>query len=188
MPKVTVTVVKRPWWERDSKKKIAALLILWVVLEACVSTGNYSPDMPDLFLGKILLRLENYGSRSGTYTTGVYASFKNKETGVVTSFGLDHEGYFETSQLDAGVYILTGLWVDQLVVPLTQNFNLPMNFEFRIERNQVNVFGQLTLTLDQEGQSKSELNLKVEEMKVFFVTKAPGSEWLNKSWRPIRRP
>jgi hypothetical protein len=169
-------------------KKVAVawlfLLLFLLLLASCRSLGNYTADMPDLLVGRIRLRLENYGPRTGTYSTGIFAMFKNKETGVVSSFGLDSEGYFESSTLDEGTYVFTGLFVGQFALPNTRSFDIPMEVEINIERGQVNVFGDLILTMDQEGKAKSEINVKVEDMKAFFATKTSNSQWLEKHWRP----
>lgn len=166
-------------------KKLFVLLLVASVLAGCASVGSYTADMPDLFLGKIQLRLENYGPRTGVYTKGVYASFKNTESGVVSSVALDSEGYFETSSLDEGAYLFTGLWVDQLVIPQTRSFRIPTEMKLSIMRDQVNVFGDLTLTYDQSGKAKAELDSRVEAMKAFFATKASSSPWLEKHWRSV---
>jgi hypothetical protein len=61
------------------KKALVAVAII-AALSSCASFGSYSSSMPDLFLGKIQLALENYGSRTGTYTKGIYANFRSKDT------------------------------------------------------------------------------------------------------------
>ena len=166
-------------------RKSAVVLFIIASLAACASSGSYSPDMPDLLVGKIQLHMENYGDRTGTYTTGVYATFKGKGTEALYSCALDSDGFFSSTTLDEGDYIFTGLWIDQLVIPRTRSFSIPFKSEITIKRGQVNVFGELIVTYNQAGKSRVEANGNIEDMKALFALKAPDSPWLQKSWRSV---
>jgi hypothetical protein len=166
-------------------KKMLIVLLVAASLAACASSGSYSADMPDLFIGKIQLRLENYGARTGTYTKGVYATFKSKDTEAPASCALDSDGYFESSSFDEGTYIFTGLWIDQLVIPQTRSFRITMDREITIKKGEVNAFGELVVTYNQSGKITVELNPSIENMKAIFVGKSSDSPWLQKSWRSV---
>ena len=167
------------------KKTFIAIAII-AALSSCASFGSYSSSMPDLFLGKIQLALENYGSRTGTYTKGIYANFRSVDTGTVTALALDSDGFFESSSLDEGTYVFEGLFVQEFAVPYTRSFRVPFSAsKLSIQKGQVNVFGDLLITWNQSGKSKYEFNGRLENMKALFATKAPNSPWLSRPWRSV---
>ena len=165
-------------------KKAVIVVAIIAALPSCVSFDSYSASMPDLFLGKIQLYLENYGSRTGTYTKGIYANFRSMDTGLVTALALDNDGFFESSGLDEGTYVFEGLFVEEFAVPRTRSFRVPFNaVEISIQKGQVNVFGDPLITWNQSGKTKLEFNGRLENMKGLFATKAPNSPWLKRPWR-----
>jgi hypothetical protein len=171
---------------KQSGLLLTVVVLFTLVLAGCASFGHYSPDMPDCFIGRIHLHLLDYGPRTGIYARGIYASIKNKETGDVSSFALDSDGFFASYDLEAGTYLFEGLFVDQFVLPNTRNFHISFKeFELTIEKDQVNVFGDLVVSYVQSGKTTSDWNIQVDDMKALFAAKAPDSQWLTKPWRSV---
>jgi hypothetical protein len=171
---------------KEAGMKKIGLGLFVVLLAGCASFGRYDADMPDLFIGKIQLHLVNYEWRNGTYTKGVYGSVKNMATGAVSTFGIESDGFFARYDLEAGTYRFMGLYVDQLVIPNTRNFHMSLPaYEFTIEKNCVNVFGDMSVTLDQTAKGSVLLNPREDIMKALFMEKVPDSPWLGKPWRSV---
>ena len=169
----------------ESMKCILGFAIL-TTLVGCGSVGSYSAETPDLFVGKIQLVVVNLGPRDGTYTDKISAIFENKESEALVWCPLGHDGFFETSALNKGDYVLKELFVDQLAVPHTRSFHVPFKgIEFPIEEGQVNVFGDMVLTIDFSGKSKLEFDYRTESLKALYAMKAPQSQWLGKPWRSV---
>jgi hypothetical protein len=168
-------------------KKIIIILPIIALIFSCVSTKNFSPHAPNIFFGRIQLRLENYAARSGVYTRGIYVVLTNKETEKTVTLPLDNDGFFETAELNEGKYILQNLFVDEDAIPRTTAFRIPLDAEMSIENGQVNVYGDLTITIDQAGKGKIEINTNIEDMKRLFLSKAPDGFWLDKHWRLVTK-
>jgi hypothetical protein len=161
----------------------AAVLFLALILSTCTSTGPSSDSRQGFLVGRIVLRLENYGQQSGTYTDGILATLKQKDSGATSNKALDHEGYFAFAGLAEGRYVLTGLFVDDRVVTRWRSFTVPLGIELTVEPDQVNVVGEIVLTYDKLGKGKIEVNQRVEDMKAAYSTRSPSSPMLQKHWR-----